>query len=102
MVFGHHVQELVFGEAGQTEDLFGLHAQLLADLVHGLALVHKLLHDGFHGVEQVCAAGAVVGDGAVYVGTRHRDGLRLRQAPCRPAGTAAVHGLILSSGGSRQ
>ena len=69
MVFGHHVQELVFGEAGQAEDLFGLHAQLLADLVHGLALVHELLHDGFHGVEQVCAAGAVVGYGAIYVGT---------------------------------
>ena len=68
MVFGHHVQELVFGEAGQTEDLFGLHAQLFADLLHGLALVDEFLHDGFHGVEQVCAAGAVVGDGAVHVG----------------------------------
>lgn len=69
MVFGHHVQELVFGKAGQTEDFFRLHAQLLADLVHGLALVNELLHDGFHRVEQVCSASSVVCDGAVYIGT---------------------------------
>lgn len=40
---------------GQTEDFFGLHAQLLADLVRGpLALVHEFLHDGFHGGSSRC------------------------------------------------
>ena len=28
MTLGHHVQEIVFGKAGQAEDFFGLHAQL--------------------------------------------------------------------------
>ena len=68
MALGHHVQELVFGKAGQAEDFFGLHAQLLADFLHGLALVNEFLDNGFHRLQQVGATGTVVGYGAVHVG----------------------------------
>ena len=40
VLFDHHSQEVLFGEIRQSEYFLRLHAQLLADLLDRLAVVH--------------------------------------------------------------
>ena len=65
--FGHEVDKLVLGEIGQTEHLLWTHTELLSNLFYVLPFGEQLLHDSFHGFEQMCATRAVVRYRAVHI-----------------------------------
>ena len=51
----------------KARHLVGLARKLLSDFGDRLALVHQLLHDSLHGLEQMRASRTVVSDGAIDI-----------------------------------
>lgn len=64
---GHHGQEVITGEIRQAEHFLWAHTQLTPYLLYRLTIIQQSLDDGFHRLQQMCAASAVVCDGAVDV-----------------------------------